>query len=107
MVTILNTSIITTYGSYDYEPIDLAQARLILAHGAPPFQSAVGHQATADILTELLEVPVPLNRINYEQQIGERAVVFKLRGRPPEGSILNREQIETIGYDFGLLTRTR
>lgn len=106
MLTILNTSIITSYGEYKYEPRDLEQVRMMVGHVAPPFQSAIGHQATADVLTELLEVPVPLNRINYEQQIGDRAVVFKLRGRPPEGAILSREQIDAIGYDFGLLTRT-
>ncbi len=52
----------------------------------------------------LLGVPVPVNRIQYEQTTGDLAVVFKLRGRPPEGKILTAEEIEAIGYDFGLLT---
>lgn len=69
------------------------------------FQSAIGHQATAEILSELLSVPVGVNRIEYSQQVGERAIVFKLRGRVPEGCILTRNQIEEIGYDFGLLER--
>lgn len=102
-VTLLNTSILTEYGEYSYSPITLDVARQIVrdAH----MDSAIGHQATAEILTELLGMPVPVNRVNYSQQIGEQALVFKLRGRPEEGRILNRDEIEAIGYDFGLLTR--
>jgi hypothetical protein len=70
-----------------------------------PFQSAIGHQATAEILTELLGVAVPVNRINYVQGVGDVAIVFKLRGRAPEGVILSRSEVEQMGYDFGLLTR--
>jgi len=54
-------------------------------------------------LTELLEVPVEMNRINYRQEPGDIAVVFKLNTRPPEGWILTREEIEAIGYSFGFL----
>lgn len=70
------------------------------------WQSAIGHASTAEILSDLLGVLVPVARIQYEQQPGEQALVFKLRGRAPEGVILDRSQIEEIGYDFGLLTRT-
>jgi len=33
-------------------------------------------------------------------------LVFKLKGRVPEGKVLSREELEAIGYEFGLLTRT-
>lgn len=103
MITLLNTSILTQHGPYDYRPIPLDDARAIVR--AQPFQSAIGHQATADILTELLGVPVPLNRTQYEQAEGDLALVFKLNGRPPEGTILSREQIDEMGYSFGVLYR--
>lgn len=105
MVTLLNTSIITTYGTYEYLPIDLSQAQQMVVDG--PWQSAIGHDATAEMLTELFGLPIPVNRINYQQQVGDRAIVFKLRGRIQEGAILSRSHLEEIGYDFGLLIRRK
>jgi len=106
-IAILNTSILTAYGSYTYQPITLRQAQELAALGREEgtLVSAVGHESTAQILTELLCVPVQVNRIQYEQAQGSTAIVFKLRGRPPEGRILSREEIGAIGYDFGQLSR--
>lgn len=100
-VAMLNTSILTAYGAYEYYPLSLESSRS-LAIGA---SSAIGHQSTADIMSELLGVPVAMNRINYEQKPGALGLVFKLNGRPEEGKILSREDIEKIGYSFGLLIR--
>lgn len=111
-LAILNTSIITAYGSFKYQPISLDDAKLLLHDALDPMigpdagiLSAVGHQSTADILTELLETEIPVNRIQFAQEVGQSAIVFKLKGRPPEGVILSREEIESIGYEFGLLIR--
>lgn len=100
---LLNTSILTDYGVYGYTPLSLEDAVLIA--NRENLESAIGHQATAEILTELLSVPVAVNRTNNKQAPGDQAIVFKLRGRPEEGKILTREDIDRIGYDFGLLTR--
>lgn len=109
---ILNTSIITAYGSFEYKPISLDQARMLAYNALDPMItpddgiiSAVGHQSTAEIITELLQITVAVNRIQFSQRIGQSAIVFKLKGRAPEGTILDRDQIEMIGYEFGLLTR--
>ena len=102
MVTILNTSILTNYGSYTYEALTLEEAQELVKAG---FDSAVGHQSTCDVLTELLGVEVSLNRKQYSQEIGDRALIFKLNGRPEEGKILTREEIEEIGYSFGVIFR--
>ena len=69
----------------------------------PPLLSAIGHETTAQILTELLGFEIPVNRIEYRQEPGDIALVFKLRGRPSEGKILTRDEIEAMGYDFGIL----
>lgn len=102
MVTILNTSILTTFGRFEYYPLSLEEAKIFVSEG---FQSAIGHQSTAEILSELLGVEVPVNRIEYRQQSGESAIIFKLNGRPPEGVILSKEDLERIGFEFGLLTK--
>ena len=102
MLTLLNTSILTAFGTYRYESLALEDARRLVADG---FLSAVGHDSTAQMLSELLGVSVPVNRFDFQQQPGERAVVFKLKRRPPEGAILTADELQTIGYEFGLLTR--
>lgn len=102
-VTILNTSILTAYGDFRYEQIDVEQAKNLIAYG---FESAVGHASTADILTQLLDTPVPMNRTQFSQELGDIALVFKLNGRAEEGKILTVSEIEAIGYEFGILERT-
>jgi hypothetical protein len=109
-LAILNTSILTAFGSFKYTPLSLEDAQNV-AQTAHFFSddgvlSAVGHQSTAEILAELLGFDVPVNRIQFAQEPGQDALVFKLKGRAPEGKILDREEIEAIGYEFGLLTRT-
>jgi len=102
-LAVLNTSILTSEGAFTLKSISLDEAKKLASNNE--ILSAVGHQSTADILTELLGVPVPLNRIMFEQEQGQQALVFKLNGRPPEGQILSREEIEAIGYKFQLLER--
>ena len=100
---LLNTSILTDYGIFGYTPLTLEDARDIAQR--ENYESAIGHESTAEILTELLGVFVTVNRTNNKQAPGDQAIVFKLRGRPLEGKILSREDIDAIGYDLGLLTR--
>jgi len=104
MITILNTSIITAHGNYKYEPISLNTAKEMVQNNY--FQSAIGHNSTSQIISTLLGVDCPVNRILYKQQTGEQALVFKLNGRPPEGKILTIDELKIIGYEWGLLTKT-
>ena len=101
-VTILNTAILTNFGSYNYVPLTLEESQELIKDG---FQSAVGHQSTCEVISELLGVDVKMNRIEYSQQVGDVALVFKLKGRPEEGQILTVADIEKIGYEFGRLER--
>jgi len=103
MLGILNTAIITTPGRYEMHTISVDSAQALVFQ--TNWVSAIGHEATAQILSEILQITIPVNRIAYVQQPRERAVVFKLRGRVEEGRILSREEIEAIGYDLYVLTR--
>ncbi|QBJ00994.1 uncharacterized protein Rostov7_00005 [Vibrio phage Rostov 7] len=53
----------------------------------------------------MLGVNVPVNRQQFAQQPLQKAVVFKLKGRAPEGVILGRDEVEKIGYEFKLMVR--
>lgn len=102
-LALLNTSILTAEGTFVLRTITLEEAK-DLVNNAPGLDSAIGHESTAQIMTELLGVDVPVNRQMFVQQPGQQALVFKLNGRPPEGTILSREDIDRIGYKFQLLT---
>lgn len=109
---LFNTSILTSYGTFRYEPLSLKKAKKI----AREFQtenkeivSAIGHQSVAEILFELLEIPDTFNRIYAEQKTEDVGLVFKLqlKKRLEPGEILTRQEIEEIGYEFGLLHRIK
>jgi len=102
-IAVLNTSIITSDGTFTLQTISLDKAKELIKNN--DILSAIGHQSTSEILTNLLSVSIPLNRIQFEQEQGQIALVFKLNGRPPEGKILSIEEIESIGYKFQLLTK--
>ena len=101
---LLNTTICTTDGIFEVQTISLEQAKEIAKINTDNFDSAVGHDSTAQIMSELLEVEIPVNRQLFLQQQGQTCLVFKLKGRPPEGVILTKEEIESIGYEFKLMT---
>lgn len=103
---ILNTSIVTSDGTYTLKTITPEEAvRLVVdAVAGDGIDSAVAHPATAEILTTLLGVGVPVSTQLFAQRPGQRALVFKLRGRP-QGVELTKEQLEKIGYDYKILTR--
>jgi hypothetical protein len=77
VITILNTSILTNYGRYDYCPLTLEQAKEKLADG---FVSAIGHQSTADLLTTLLDVSVPLIGASRVARAVSAALCTRLTG---------------------------
>jgi Domain of unknown function (DUF1874) len=104
-ITLLNTSILTTFGTFDFQPITLADAKALVKNNET--ESSIGHASTADILSELLEIKIQANRIEYLQSVDDVALIFKLKSRIPEGKVLNRTEIEEIGYDFGILRRLK
>ena len=100
-VAVLNTTILTNDGEFTLKTITLEEAKEILK--GKEILSAVGHESTSQILTKLLEREIPLNRIQFKQEKGQKALCFKLLGRPEEGKILSLEDIEKIGYELKLL----
>ncbi|MTI66753.1 MAG: DUF1874 domain-containing protein [Firmicutes bacterium] len=104
-VGIFNGTVATTNGVYKISDIDIKEAKkLLLKNG---FISAIGHKSTAEAISDAFEMDIPMNRINFKQKVSQKAVVFKLNKRPPEGSILSREEIEKIGYSFKLMERLK
>lgn len=107
-ITLLNSSILTSFGSYVYKPLTLEEARTLIKEfqrEGKVIESAIGHRSTADLLTTLLDLPVAVNRVEFKQSVNDAALIFKLKERAPEGKVLSHEELEEIGYEFGLLER--
>jgi len=103
-IAILNTPILTGEGNYKLSNITLEQAQKLVNEN--DFDSYIGHQATSEILSILLGTEVPMNRQQFKQEIGQKAIIFKLNSRLQEGQVLTTmQEIESIGYTFQLLER--
>lgn len=103
-IGILNTPILTDIGTYKLSNITLEQAQKLI--NSNEFTSYIGHQATAERISILLGTEVPMNRGQFKQEVGQKAIIFKLKSRLLEGQILvTTQEIEKIGYEFQLLER--
>jgi 5-bromo-4-chloroindolyl phosphate hydrolysis protein len=75
--------------------IDAEAARKILSGG---FVSAIGHEATAQLLSKLLGIQVPENRVSVFMEKGDKAVHFFLRQRLSEGAVLGEAELSKLDY---------
>lgn len=103
-LVLFNAPVLTAYGKFEFELLSVKQAKEIV-HQADQVESAVGHAATAEIMSVLLDYKIEANRIEFFQTIEDVALIFKLKKRIGEGQVLSLEEIEKVGYEFGLLTR--
>jgi len=104
-LALLNTAIVTAEGTYKLKEISLQEAQGLIKDNKGNLDSAIGHQSTADMMSMLLDVDVEVNRQFFKNQVGQTALIFKLKGRPEEGQILDIQDIAKIGYKFQLLVR--
>lgn len=103
MLYIFNTTIIPNEGLFFNEKINIETAiSLVRSNG---YTSAVGHQATAELLSTLLGVKVEMNRMNAKIDQGDMALCFKLKTRLEEGVVLDSEKLASLEYEFYLIER--
>jgi len=102
VIYVLNGPILTDFGLYRYKKITTLQAKKILKK---PFMSAIGHEATAIFLSNLLETDIQYNRIAIVMQKGDIAVVFHLHARVAEGQVLKLDELCSKDYTLGLLKK--
>jgi hypothetical protein len=76
--------------------LTVEEAKQLVA--SQPFVSAVGHEATAQLLSRLLGVTIPYNRIQIYMQPGDKGLHFFLRTRIPEGKILSEDELKGLDY---------
>ena len=74
-------------------PISLEEAFRLLQEG---FVSAVGHPATAQVMSALLGVEIPPNRVSITIGPGDQLLVFQLAVRLAEGQILTAQEVQAL-----------
>lgn len=105
VVYILNTPILTNYGEWKFTgPIGIDQAKEYLSQG---FESAIGHEASAQFLSQLLGIEIGMKRISVAMEIGDSALVLRIKCRLPEGQVLSVDEMSAIPYELGWLQRTQ
>jgi len=60
------------------------------------FTSAVGHEATSQIISVQLGVQVPVNRISIKLVAGDTLIVYQLLTRLPEGKVLGVDEMRQL-----------
>ncbi|MFZ8859408.1 MAG: STIV orfB116 family protein [Thermocrinis sp.] len=74
-------------------PISVGEAKALLQQG---FISAVGHESTASIISLLVGVEVPTNRIAIKLSRGDSLIVFQIGIRLAEGQVLSQEEVANL-----------
>ena len=77
------------------EKISIEEAKQILQNN---FISAIGHEATAKLLSLLLNVNIPVNRASIYFEKGDIGIHFYLKQRLPEGKVLSEEELKTLDF---------
>ena len=93
---LLNSSVVPCAGLWDVQSVSLAKAKIYADR--PSLTSAIGHESTAALLSQLLEIDISVNRIVVAPAEGDTLICFKLKGRAPEGKILTVAELEELGY---------
>lgn len=102
MLYVFNTAIVPVDWSR-YNAVTVLLRRLTLPEArelvrAGQFISAVGHEATAQVLSQLLQINIPNSRVAVYMQPGDEGVHFVLRTRLPEGKVLSEEELKQLDY---------
>jgi hypothetical protein len=109
-LALLNTSILTADGVFELTTVSGGDACDVAWHywnaGPGHVESYIGHDATAQLISAALGFQVVVNRVAFEQQVGQEALVFKLNGRAAEGRILTLADLYEIGFTWKHLLRT-
>mgnify|MGYP001770801272 CR=1 FL=1 len=71
-------------------------SREVFCKEAEGAASAIGHEGTAAIISELCGFPVQVNRVAITLQPDDTLYVFQLLTRLPEGKVLSKEEVQQL-----------
>jgi len=68
------------------------------------FISAIGHEATSQIISVQTGIQVPTNRISIKLASGDTLIVYQLLARLPEGKILSQDEMKQVAAKWYIVT---
>lgn len=69
------------------------------------FESAIGHESTAKVLSRELGIPIKVNRISVSLDRGDSAIVAQISGpRLPEGAVLDERDLKDLSIRYYKVT---
>ncbi len=101
MLYVLNTLVVpinfdrTKEVKVKFKRVSIEEAREFLQG---EWQSAIGHSATAKVLSQILGVEIPAERKTVFFEKGDRGLHFFLKERLPEGKVLSEEELKGLEY---------
>ncbi len=104
---VLSSAVITAPGTYEYRLLTPETARRWLDRGG--FTSLVGYDVTASAMEMLLGVRPAVSREHARMEIGDEALVFRLRARVTSSQIKHNLTPDFVFQhaEIGLLRRIR
>jgi len=103
-IVFCNFPYVSGYGSFRHTEISEDEAKKLVSEFEDNWLSAIGHEATANVLSELFGIEINVNRIEYKYQSGDIQLILKLNKRQPEGSVLNRKTLDEVGFTFSTIS---
>ena len=103
MIFIINSPVITSFGSYTYIETSVDEIKEILEKES--YISAIGHEEIAVLLSRILNIKVMVNRITISQKPGDKLIVIKPKPRLELDRNYSDKDIEEIGFELGILER--
>jgi hypothetical protein len=100
---LLNATVLTSFGVFRHRRLSLAEACALVQE--LPWESAIGHPATARLVSAELDITCPTRRVAVEQRAGQPALVFRLNSRAPLGADHDDTTLRTIGHHWTLMER--
>ncbi len=77
MKYVLNSAVVTSWGTWEYRPATLEEARRWLRNGE--WYSIVRYPDTAEVIRRLTGVEVPVRNESIRMKPGDEALVFRIR----------------------------
>jgi hypothetical protein len=102
---VLNSAVITGFGTFKYEPMTVIQAGAWLAKN--DWHSTIGYPETCQVFNQMFGTSIIANREQVKLEVSDEALVFRLNKRLDDIQSKGQVGIETVKkyLEIGKLTR--
>jgi len=77
MKILLNSAVVTNWGTWEYRPASLEEAKRWLQEG--DWHSTIRYPDTAEVIRRLTGVDVPVRNEAIKMKVGDEALVFRIK----------------------------